>query len=424
MGCSAAKSLEEYKATLPITSVAELNQGFSFEAPVSVADLAKASAIQPVNPQGTGDGSTQQQKLRSKVVLPKLAFLTELSNAKLKTPIRLNSTERENDSFASHPSIPRRNRIELPKNILNFRLSSKEGSRKSSLKPYLTLEEARSGSRKRNQAKNSCLAYCQPINVNGQKYIKKSTHKTLINSLSKVDHKQDTKNKSLLPDPKKIVMLPFKLSIENCESTLNNSKLIPRKPDNLELQGEDSKQKEEIDKFDPRPSTRGSMRNLGKVVLPNAEGRSRVSLNIHSEQSKSTRVPPIRIDSFEKKRPSMALTPETRQPTEKGVDPAKMKFKHAKTFEGSFAEQFRQTRLSIRGSQRQHRNERLFSPQNKLIPNLIQGKGNNSLTKYQNLELSEAETLEVKPAMTTAITSISHSKWYYIGTNLKNRLKY
>lgn len=409
MGCTAAKSLSEYQAVVPLSSVKERRGSSVSELNLSRSNSLKLDRSQKKKPISHGNYSSREITPKPIVKLPRLSISPHLTTARLKSPIIFGKSPDLKPNKEAPPLIPERKRVHLPQNLLNFKLTAnREGGNKST-RPYLTLDSL--GGRPRSQAKNSCLAYCQPINVNNQKYFKKSTHKTLKSMLSS-EHDKVNPDLSFRPQNKQLKKLKVISNADGIETTAPakasdlGNKIFERKdrvPFLKRAFGDSFKSSEMVSKLEPS---------------------SRTSLNQESVQSGSTRVPLAQRQSiggsFEKRRPSLALTPDSQKLRKDGKESSVGQNEApTKGGEDSFAEKFRQTRLSIKGIQRQTRKDRIFSPESKTYTREISNtKG--SRTKAKIFDYSHVEVMQVRPARTTAVANVATPNRFFMEPKLKN----
>src|SRR5687768_11758092 len=139
MGCSAAKSLNEYKATLPISKASIPKR----DRRVSSTPVAKLE--NPAPPQPVKEADLEQQRTpikgfrsKSKESIPLVSLNVQMSNTKLSSPIIIGKLEKPL-AHPPTPLAPERKRSALKGLFQNFRLNLNSSEAGEPITPLLTL---------------------------------------------------------------------------------------------------------------------------------------------------------------------------------------------------------------------------------------------------------------------------------------------
>ena len=409
MGCVAAKSLSQYVAVLPSSSEARLPQETKqqLETPAPENEVPGKISI-PRHPELSDINFNNHRK--AMVALPRLSISPNISRARLQSPILVSNTKSispPKESSLSSPLKPERRRNMKTGSLRNLILTVKGSENQKASQPFLTLEAAVKSNQLKENLQRSFRVYCKPIDFHSHKFVRKVSSRPF----SKLGFGGENDSSRLEVSPLECLPKGAQKPEEFTHLVEKGKPSSPSKSiDNAQIEFNSSlaaNLKREANRF--RTRVRGSIGSL-KDVTKQVALSSRSSLNQESIYSGSTGLPLIQLKSkagrLERRRPSLALTPEGRTTRTENRDTS-LVYNENPLHEDSFAEKFRQTRMSIKGTQRQTRKERIFSPDSKFSKDNPVGKSPHS--KVKRFDFSYIELIEAQPIATKAIATFAPS---------------
>ena len=406
MGCLAAKSLHQYEAVLcfPTGNVRSshcLESGLVY--PITENHLVKNEGKR------NEDSCKENREISydSQVILPFLSINPQLSSAKVRAPIMIApSTIVQKESQKS--SSAKSKKIGFDSKFLKTLVLPGQKPGQNSIKKLFSTNGESSSLARITKYKNNVMNYSKPINLHNLKYLKKPTKNRII---CKQDNRSDSKLEDLSLVPSDNKKNHFRRTFNNFVKSdilfkLSSTRFVDERKNTL---CETSKN---LDiKVNNNIKTRVSslsMENHTKHEIHT----SRTSLNQNSLNSCSTGLPlahlKFQTGSFQKKRPSLCLSPKTRI-VKINKQEKSMLSNGYEQVEVEFAEKFRQARISIEETQRHTKNFKQSNPGrfSTGIMGYYCNRGSKLPTnKTQNIDLMDAYPLESQATATRARNTV------------------